>query len=376
MGLSLSPSELIFLFSFSMLTLIVSYNIGGGGLCLSVIFILLLLLVIFRPDIQHNPDIQGKPRKQRNSYWSIKLPSKHKVKPEERKILSEEELMQLNPEELDEYSIQLENWFLGDIKKTLTPTFLRSPLGDRKCAHRNCEYEEFRSTGFCLEHKNKNFFDTFEVKTPGLGTELFIAKQVAQSNQKVPAAVIGGSAWLGLSIYDTLLSLLPDRYELAWRGVTRGSFFAIILWLFIIVPAISGTYSCGDLPATECDRWAASAIVPILYLLSFIAMIPAGAMIGLFGGLFYYVSEENKYLNQLTIRKKSSYNRSTQASNENDEDFHVQFQKHINSNPVKYEPNMSKKYKKRCKHFFPTQQSVNIRCTNYQQDSNYCDEHR
>ena len=380
MGLSLSPSELIFLISFSMLALVLSYNIGGGGACLSVIFILLLLLVIYKPDIQHNPDIQGKLKKQRNSYWSIKSPSKKKgryaPKTVERKILSEEELLELNPEELDEYSRLLKNWFIRDIKKTLAPTFLKSPLGDRKCAHENCEYGEFRSTGFCLEHKNKNFFDTFEVKTPRLGTELFIAKQVAQSNEKGRAAIIGGSAWLGLSIYDTLLSLLPDRYELAWRGVTRGGFIAIIMWIFIIVPAISATYSCGDSPATECDRWAASAIVPILYLLSLISMIPTGAIIGLFYGLFYYETQEKKYLNQLTIRKKSSDNRSIQSSNENDEDFHDSFQKYINSNPTKYEPNISKKWKKRCKHFYSSQQSVNIRCTNYQQDSNYCNEHR
>ena len=118
MGLSLSPSELIFLISFSMLALVLSYNIGGGGACLSVIFILLLLLVIYKPDIQHNPDIQGKLKKQRNSYWSIKSPSKKKgryaLKTVERKILSEEELLELNPEELDEYSRLLKNWFIRE----------------------------------------------------------------------------------------------------------------------------------------------------------------------------------------------------------------------------------------------------------------------
>jgi hypothetical protein len=379
MGLSLSSSELVFLISFSLLALVGSYNIGGGGACLSVIFILVLLIVIYKPGIKlpdlQQPDIPHKPQKERSSYWSINFPSNQKVKSVERKVLSEEELMELNPEELDEYSSLLKNWFIEDVKKTLTPTFLRSPLGERKCAHENCEYGEFRSTGYCLEHKNKKFFDTFEVKTPGLGTDLFIAKQVAQSNHKGTAAIAGGSAWLGLSIYDTLLSLLPDRYELAWRGVARGVFITIIVWILIVVPGIAATHGCGDLPATECNRGAASIIVPILYLLSLFIMIPTGGIIGALFGLIYYESEEQKYLNQLTIRKKSSDIRSIQESNENDEDFHDLFHKNINSNPVKYEPNISKKRKKRCKYYFSSQQSVNIRCTNYQHDSNYCDEH-
>ena len=331
------------------------------GMFISISIILLFaILIIFEMKKSWSNGSEKILVKRQNSYWKMRFPSEEKVKSSEHetKFLSEKELMELNEKELDEYEIYLKNWLKKDIKKTLTPTFLRSPLGDRKCAHENCEYGEFRSTGYCLEHKNKYFFDTFEIKTPGQGTNLFIAKKVLESNDRGSSAIIGGTAWVGLSIYDTLLSVLPDRYELAWRGVTRGIVVGIIFWLFIIVPGISETYSCGDLSGSDCDRGWASVIVPIYYLFSLITIVPMGAVTGFSLGILYYLYEEDKYLNQLNIRKKSFDDGNIQVSN---------------------------KKRKRCGYFFASLDNIpnstsgmepgDIRCTNYHHNRKFCDEH-
>ena len=353
-----------------------------GMFCSISIILLFAILIIFEMKKSWSNGSERILVKKQNSYWKMRFPSKEKVKSSEQeqkpKFLSEKEMMELNEKELDEYGIYLKNWLKKDIKKTLTPTFLKSPLGDRKCAHENCEYGEFRSTGYCLEHKNKYFFDTFEIKTPGQGTNLFIAKKVLESNDRGSNAIIGGTAWVGLSIYDSLLSVLPDRYELAWRGITRGIVVAIIFWLFIIVPGISETYSCGDLSGAECNRGGASAIVLIFHLFSLITIVPMGAVTGLSSGILYYSYQEEKYLNQLNIRKKSSDDGNIQESN-------IKSNNVQKDNRVKYEPNKSNKKRKRCRYFFASLHNIpnstsgmepgNIRCTNYHYNRKFCDEH-
>ena len=332
-----------------------------GMFCSISIILLFAILIIFEMKKSWSNGSERILVKKQNSYWKMRFPSKEKVKSserisEKRIFLSEKEMMELNEKELDEYGIYLKNWLKKDIKKTLTPTFLKSPLGDRKCAHENCEYGEFRSTGYCLEHKNKYFFDTFEIKTPGQGTNLFIAKKVLESNDRGSNAIIGGTAWVGLSIYDSLLSVLPDRYELAWRGITRGIVAAIIFWLVIIVPRST----------------------LFIQLISLITIVPMGAVIGFSSGILYYLYQEDKYLNQLNIRKKSFDDGNIQESN-------IKSNNVQKDNRVKYEPNKSNKKRKRCRYFFASLHNIpnstsgmepgNIRCTNYHYNRKFCDEH-
>ena len=217
------------------------------------------------------------------------------------RFLTDDELSQLTASQLEGYIKEKQDWLKEDIRKTLTPSFFRSPVGDRQCEVDNCNKSEFRRTGYCLDHRNTEFFDKFEVKEPSFGKTALIVKKVRESNSsKAPLA--GAAVFVGLTVYETVISMLPDRLELVWRGVTRGVFVGIIFWLLFInlgsaeVDENAGGYGAawgnlGNMIFTVC---------------SFIVIAPLAGSIGALLGHYRYQSEEKKYVEEITVEIRDS----------------------------------------------------------------------
>ena len=290
-------------------------------------------------------------------------------------FLSDEELSQLTPAELEEYTKEKEDWLKADLRQTLNPSFFRSPVGDRQCAADNCDTREFRRTGYCLDHRNTKFFDTFEVKTPGIGTTVFIAKKAYESDNRSDAAKVGAGVFVGLSIYETAVSMLPDRLELIWRGITWGAIIGILLWLLVAMPVISERYdtepqmrdsagNCfddnGDIEKCVYAQHTINHFLRIIVsFFIIITLVPLSASAGAILGLLRYESEEKKYLDQISIRRSepgSATKRQTMESSKS-------------QSPTKQtRPKLI-----RCKHFF--EEGKKVRCSNYHPNERYCDEH-
>ena len=291
-------------------------------------------------------------------------------------FLSDEELSQLTPAELEEYIKEKEDWLKADLQQTLNPFLFKSPVGVRQCAADNCVTREFRRTGYCLDHRNTKFFDTFEVNTPGIGTTVFIAKKVHESDNRSDAALVGAGVFVGLSIYETAVSMLPDRLELIWRGITGGAIIGFLLWL-LVMGVISGQYDTdrnqpkGDFCEETGNCWfpphvVNGIIVKILGVITIITLVPLSASAGAMFGFLRYESEEKKYLDQISIRRSepgSANKRQTMKVAQSQQ-------------PTKQtRPKLI-----RCKHFFEDESDIlyegkTVRCSNFHPNERYCDEH-
>jgi len=277
-----------------------------------------------------------------------------------REFLSEEELSQLTESELDDYIKEMEDWLKQDLKSVLNPNFFPlSPVGNRQCAAENCDTIEFRRTGYCLDHRDTKFFDKFEVGTPGVGHTALIAKKVLESDNRRDAALAGAGVFVGLSIYETAVRMLPDPVELLWRGAVRGFFAAIIIHIFFIQPNIGPTLLN---PGTGQGAFG-DALLNTVAGLAYLGIItPICIMLGLLWGHNFYQSQEKAYLDQLSIRKLSpdaKKRKSQDLPDRTDKDFR-------NLGETSSIP-------RRCKHFFKGGEKV--RCSNLHLNERYCDEH-
>ena len=274
-----------------------------------------------------------------------------------REFLSDEELSQLTKSELDDYIKEMEDWLKQDLKSILNPNFFPlSPVGNRQCAAENCDTMEFRRTGYCLDHRDTKFFDKFEVGTPGIGHTALIAKKVHESDNRSEAALVGAGVFVGLSIYETAVRMLPDPVELLWRGAVRGFFAALIIHIFLIQPSIGPTLlNPGSGPGAFLD--ALFNTVVGLGSLGITATICI--TLGLLWGHNFYQSQEKAYLDQLSIRRlesKSANKRQTMEAAKT-------LQSTKQTRPIP----------RRCKHFFKGGEKV--RCSNLHLNERYCDEH-
>ena len=277
-----------------------------------------------------------------------------------REFLSDEELSQLTESELDDYIKEMEDWLKQDLKSILNPNFFPlSPVGNRQCAAENCDTMEFRRTGYCLDHRDTKFFDKFEVGTPGIGHTALIAKKVHESDNRSEAALVGAGVFVGLSIYETAVRMLPDPVELLWRGAVRGFFAALIIHIFLIQPRIGPTLlNPGSGPGAFLD--ALFNTVVGLGSLGITATICI--TLGLLWGHNFYQSQEKAYLDQLTIRKLSpdvKKRKSQDPPVRTDKDF-----RNLGETSSKL---------RRCKHFF--KEGEKVRCSNFHLNERYCDEH-
>jgi len=284
-------------------------------------------------------------------------------------FLSDEELSQLTPAELEEYTKEKEDWLKADLRQTLNPSFFRSPVGDRQCAVDNCDTREFRRTGYCLDHRNTKFFDTFEVNTPGIGTTAFIAKKAHESDNRSDAALVGAGVFVGLSIYETAVSMLPDRLELIWRGITWGAIIGFLLWL-LVMAVISGQYDTdpnqpkGEFCEETGNCWfpphvVNGIIVKILGVITIITLVPLSASAGAIFGLLRYESEEKKYIDQISIRRSESGSANKRQTME--------------AAKSQQSTKQTRPKLRRCKHFF--KEGKKVRCSNMTPNERYCDEH-
>tara|TARA_B110000014_G_scaffold43038_1_gene28487 strand:+ start:221 stop:1069 length:849 start_codon:yes stop_codon:yes gene_type:complete len=272
-------------------------------------------------------------------------------------FLSDEELSRLTESELEEYIKEKEDWLKQELKSVLNPNFFPlSPIGNRQCAVENCDTMEFRRTGYCLDHRDTKFFDKFEVGTPGIGHTALIAKKVHESDNRKEAALVGAGVFVGLSIYETAVRMLPDPVELLWRGAVRGFFAALIIHIFLIQPSIGPTLLN---PGTGQGAFGDALFNTVAGLVYLGITIPTCVTLGLLWGHNFYQSQEKAYLDQLSIRRlesKSANKRQTMEAAKT-------LQSTKQTRPIP----------RRCKHYFKGGEKV--RCSNLHLNERYCDKH-
>ncbi|MFL2533221.1 MAG: hypothetical protein ACJ0HO_05650 [Candidatus Thalassarchaeum sp.] len=272
-------------------------------------------------------------------------------------FLSDEELSRLTESELEEYIKEKEDWLKQELKSVLNPNFFPlSPVGNRQCAVENCDTMEFRRTGYCLDHRDTKFFDKFEVGTPGIGHTALIAKKVHESDNRKEAALVGAGVFVGLSIYETAVRMLPDPVELLWRGAVRGFFAALIIHIFLIQPSIGPTLLN---PGTGQGAFGDALFNTVAGLVYLGITIPTCVTLGLLWGHNFYQSQEKAYLDQLSIRRlesKSANKRQTMEAAKT-------LQSTKQTRPIP----------RRCKHYFKGGEKV--RCSNLHLNERYCDKH-
>ena len=215
---------------------------------------------------------------------------------------------------------------------------------------------EFRRTGYCLDHRDTKFFDKFEVGTPGIGHTAIIAKKVHESDNRKEAALVGAGVFVGLSIYETAVRMLPDPVELLWRGAVRGFFAALIIHIFLIQPSIGPTLLN---PGTGQGAFGDALFNTVAGLVYLGITIPTCVTLGLLWGHNFYQSQEKAYLDQLSIRRlesKSANKRQTMEAAKT-------LQSTKQTRPIP----------RRCKHFFKGGEKV--RCSNLHLNERYCDKH-